>query len=144
MKYIPLNIKTEYDLMNSLIKIDELISFALENNINSLGITDENMFGTYEFINKCKSNNIKPIIGVEFFIEETNFLAYAKNYEGYVSLCKLVSKKNIDKLSIEDLIKESNNLIIVKLIIIFYYIISFVKFIFSRRSAVSNFCKEKS
>jgi len=113
MKYIPLNIKTEYDLMNSLIKIDELISFALENNINSLGITDENMFGTYEFINKCKSNNIKPIIGVELLIEETIFLAYAKNYEGYVSLCKLVSKKNIDKLTIEDLIKESNNLIIV-------------------------------
>ena len=28
MKYIPLNVKTEYDLMNSLIRIDELISYA--------------------------------------------------------------------------------------------------------------------
>ena len=27
MKYIPLNIKTEFDLMNSLIKIDELILY---------------------------------------------------------------------------------------------------------------------
>ena len=28
MNYIPINIKTEYDLMNSLIKIDDLISYA--------------------------------------------------------------------------------------------------------------------
>ena len=60
MNYIPLNIKTDYDLMNSLIKIDDLVSFALKNNINSLGIADTNMFGTIEFINKCKSNSIKP------------------------------------------------------------------------------------
>ena len=39
MKYIPLNIKTEYDLMNSLIKIDELISYALDNYIKDLVIT---------------------------------------------------------------------------------------------------------
>ena len=34
MKYIPLNVKTEYDLMNSLIKIDELISYCKENKID--------------------------------------------------------------------------------------------------------------
>ena len=45
MKYIPLSIKTEYDLMNSLIKIDELVSYAKENGFNTLGITDENMYG---------------------------------------------------------------------------------------------------
>ena len=56
MKYIPLNVKTEYDLMNSLIKIDELILYAKKFNISSVGITDENMFGTMEFINKCKLN----------------------------------------------------------------------------------------
>ena len=47
MKYIPLNIKTEFDLMNSLIKIDELISYAKNNSINALGITDSNMFGCF-------------------------------------------------------------------------------------------------
>ena len=47
MKYIPLNIKTEYDLMNSLIKIDELILYAKNNNINTLGITDTEMFGSF-------------------------------------------------------------------------------------------------
>ena len=58
MNYIPLNIKTEYDLMNSLIKIDELVSYAKKNNINSIGITDSNLFGTMEFISKCNNNSI--------------------------------------------------------------------------------------
>ena len=112
MKYIPLNIKTEYDLMNSIIKIDDLISYAKENNINTLGITDKNMFSSYEFINKCKQNNIKPIIGIELNINDDNLLLYARNYDGYVSLCKIVTKKNIDTIDI-DFIKQFNNNIIV-------------------------------
>ncbi len=109
MKYIPLSIKTEYDLMNSLIKIDELISYAKENNINALGITDENMFGAYEFITTCKKNNIKPIVGIEI----NNLLIYARNYDGYVSLCKIVSKKNLDNIDIDFISKFSSNIIVV-------------------------------
>ena len=113
MKYIPLNIKTEYDLMNSLIKIDELISYAKENNINALGITDKNMFSSYEFINKCKDNNIKPILGVEININESNILIYARNYDGYISLCKIVTKRNLDTLDFEFIKQFNNDLIIV-------------------------------
>ncbi len=103
MNYIPLNIKTEYDLMNSLIKIDELISYAKNNNLDSLGITDTTMFGTMEFINKCISNNIKPIIGVELNIDNKLFILYAKNYDGLVSLFRIVTKRNLDKLKLEDI-----------------------------------------
>ena len=109
MNYIPLNIKTDYDLMNSLIKIDDLISFALKNNINALGITDSNMFGTIEFINKCKSNNIKPIIGVPFNIDNIYFTLYANNYDGLVTLFKLVSKRNINVINFNDF-KDANNI----------------------------------
>ena len=58
MNYIPLNIKTEYDLMNSLIRIDDIILYAKSTNLTALGITDTNMFGALEFINKCKTNTI--------------------------------------------------------------------------------------
>lgn len=109
MKYIPLSIKTEYDLMNSLIKIDELISYAKENDINTLGITDTNMFGAYEFITACNKNGIKPIVGIEL----DNLLIYARNYEGYVSLCKIVSKKNIDSIDIDYIKTFSSNIIVV-------------------------------
>ena len=109
MNYIPLNIKTDYDLMNSLIKIDDLVSFALKNNINSLGIADTNMFGTIEFINKCKSNSIKPIIGVPFNIDNVSFTLFCINYDGLVTLFKLVSKRNIDVIDINDF-KDLNNI----------------------------------
>ena len=110
MKYIPLNIKTEYDLMNSLIKLDDLFSYAKNNGIDTIGITDTNMFGDYEFINKCKNNNIKPIIGIEI----NNILIYARNYDGYVALCKIVSKKNIyDDLDIDYIYKFDSDIILV-------------------------------
>ena len=109
MKYIPLSIKTEYDLMNSLIKIDELLFYAKENNISTLGISDSNMFGAYEFINTCNKNNIKPIVGIEI----NNILIYAKNYDGYVSLCKIVSKNNIDGVDIDFISNYSSNIIVV-------------------------------
>ena len=102
MNYIPINIKTEYDLMNSLIKIDDLIYYAKNHGFNTLGITDSTMFGTMEFINKCSSNDIKPIIGCEFNINNISFIIYAKNYEGLTSLFKLVSKRNLDKISSKD------------------------------------------
>ena len=113
MKYIPLNIKTEYDLMNSLIKIDELISYAKKNNINTLGITDSNMFSSYEFIKKCNKNNIKPIVGCELIIDDITFILYAMNYDGFVSLCKIVSEKNINGLTFEYIFSSSDNLICV-------------------------------
>ena len=51
--YTPLYIKTDNSLLTSLIKIDDLIDFALKNNIKSLTITDNNMYGAYYFYKKC-------------------------------------------------------------------------------------------
>ena len=113
MKYIPLNIKTEYDLMNSLIKIDELISYAKNNDINALGITDSNMFSAYEFIKTCNQNNIKPIIGIEINIDGNDLLIYAKNYDGYISLCKIVSEKNLNNITIDYIKQFSKDIILV-------------------------------
>ena len=56
--YSPLYIKTEYSLLSSLIKIDNLIEKCKACNITSLAICDDNLFGTMEFIKKCNKNNI--------------------------------------------------------------------------------------
>ena len=96
MNYIPLNIKTNYELLSSLIKIEDLCFFANENSIAALGITDSNMFGCMEFINVCKKYNINPIIGVEINIDNLHMILYAKNYNGYVNLLRIVSIRNTD------------------------------------------------
>ena len=57
--YIPLFNKSNYSLLSSLLKVDDIISYAENNNISSISLTDTNMYGTMEFIKKCQSKNIK-------------------------------------------------------------------------------------
>lgn len=49
MNYTPLYIKTENSLLESTIKIPDLIKKAKEMNLKSLSITDRSMFGVMEF-----------------------------------------------------------------------------------------------
>lgn len=113
MNYIPINIKTNYDLLNSIIKIDDLIKFALKNNIECLGITDPHMFSCMEFYQACKKNNIKPIIGTVINYNDLLITLYAKNFDGYQNLCRLVSINNSLTLTKEDLISNKENIILV-------------------------------
>lgn len=113
MKYIPINIKTHYQLLRSLIKIDELISYAKNNGITILGVTDSDMFGTMEFIDKCQKNGIKPVIGADLNIDGLSFILYAINNDGYSNLCRIVSKKNTGSLDFEFLKKYSGDILCV-------------------------------
>ncbi len=113
MNYIPINVKTHYELLSSLIKIPDLINFLKENNIPSVGITDSNMFGSMEFLNACKNNNIKPLIGIDVSIDDLKYKLYAKNYNGYVNLLNIVSIRNTSILTLETLKSHKNDLICV-------------------------------
>lgn len=97
MNYVPLWIKTDYSILSSLIKIDDLINKLTSLDISSCAICDDNLFGAMEFYNKCKSNGIKPIIGLEINLSFP-VLLYAKNYKGYQALCNIDTLKNECKL----------------------------------------------
>ena len=109
--YIPLFNKSNYTMLSSLLKIDDIVNFAKNNNISSIALTDTNMYGTMEFIKKCESNSIKPIIGLELILENFNILIYAKNYEGYKSLIKLSTIQNERKVVLDDLKKYNKEVI---------------------------------
>lgn len=93
--YTPLNIKTENSLLTSLIKIDELIDFALNNGIKSLSISDYKMYGVYYFYKKCISNGIKPIVGLDVLIDDKHIILYCKNYDGYKNLLRITSLESV-------------------------------------------------
>ena len=109
--YIPLFNTTNYTLLSSLLKIDELITYAIDNNTTSIAISDSNMFGVMEFIKKCEKNNIKPIIGLEVITDDYSLVLYAKNYSGYQNLMKLSTIQNERKVDTNDLQKYNNNII---------------------------------
>ena len=109
--YTPLNIKTNNTLLSSLIKIDDLIEFAIKNNLKSLTITDNNMYGVMEFYHKCLNNNIKPIVGLDAIIDKYNIILYCMNYNGYKNLLRLATQMSENAINFEVLKKYSNDLI---------------------------------
>lgn len=109
--YTPLYIKTENSLLNSMISIDKLIDFAKKNNIKSLTITDNNMYGVMEFYHKCLENEIKPIIGLEIIIENKKIILYCLNYDGYKNLIKIATSQSDNTLNYEFLSIHSDNLL---------------------------------
>ena len=101
--YIPLGIKSDYSLLQSLIKIPELIEYLKINSITACGLLDDNLFGSMNFYNNCIENNIKPIIGLKVKLNDYYIYLYAKNYDGYVNLLKvntLVQKEEVNYVTL--------------------------------------------
>ena len=114
MNYIPLNVKTDYSFLSSLVTIKELVKKCCEYKISSVAITDTNtMSGVIEFYNECKKSGIKPIIGVDLEVSDFNLLLYAKNINGYNELIRLVTTKSQRNLEISDLSKSDNLIAII-------------------------------
>ena len=111
--YIPIGIKSDYSLLQSLIKIPDLISYLLEHNIMACGILDDNLFGSICFYKECIKNNIKPIIGLDVCIQDKHIYLYAKNYQGYKSLLKINTIKQQRELQYTDLISYKKDVICV-------------------------------
>lgn len=86
--------QTEYNILESSVKLDDYIAKAKEYGYEMLSITDSNLYGHLKFYNLCLKNNIKPLIGLKLPVlssdNENNFLlAYAINDIGYQALLKL-------------------------------------------------------
>ncbi len=103
--FVHLHNHTEYSLLDGASRIDRLIARAHEFRMPALAITDHgNMFGAIDFYAKATESGIKPIIGMESYLDPrghtsrpegrswegySHILLLAKNYEGYRNLMKL-------------------------------------------------------
>lgn len=112
--FVHLHVHTEYSLLDGLSQIPKLVSKAKENGQKAVAITDHGvMFGVVKFFNECKKQGIKPIIGVEAYMSETDhtskqlkmgadqyhLLLLAKNLVGYKNLMKLTSIAHLEGFS---------------------------------------------
>ncbi|MBU4332478.1 DNA polymerase III subunit alpha [Patescibacteria group bacterium] len=111
MKFTHLHTHSHYSLLDGLPKIDELVAKAKKCNMDSLALTDHGvMYGAIEFYKTCKEADIKPIIGVEFYVapngrlnkqprideERHHLVLLAKNEIGYKNLLKLTTKAHLE------------------------------------------------
>lgn len=96
MQFTNINVKSHYSLLNSSLKINDIINFALNNDFKYVSLCDQNYFsGGLEFIFSAKKNNLIPIIGLEITLKKDDYLikycAFSINYLGYKNLEKLSS-----------------------------------------------------
>ena len=110
--YCPLKITTDYSLLSSLVKIDDLIKYLTKYEIKSCAICDNNLYGSLDFYFKLKKNDIKPIIGLEAKIDGNPIYLYAKNIDGYHKLLKIHTKMQKESLDFNSLLDSNLKIII--------------------------------
>lgn len=102
MSFVHLHLHTHYSLLDGLGKPEDYIKKAKAQGSPAIAITDHGvMYGAVEFYQKCKEQDIKPIIGCEIYLckedlnEKTKANRYhhlillAKNEEGYQNLMRI-------------------------------------------------------
>jgi DNA polymerase-3 subunit alpha len=114
--FVHLHLHTQYSLLDGAIKHNPLFERARALNMPAVAQTDHgNLFGTVEFYEKARANDVKPIIGCEVYYaggsrferekrarEEGGFdainhlLLLAMNETGYQNLMYLVSKAYLE------------------------------------------------
>ncbi len=123
MSFVHLNVHTENSLLNSSVRIKDLIQKCVDLNMNAVAMTDQgNMFGAIEFYVKALKAGIKPILGADVYYcsdrskdpEMKNrerllsqddlevklgifhVTILCKNIRGYENLCQILSKAYLE------------------------------------------------
>lgn len=114
--FVNCHLHTEFSLQDSVIKIPDLIETLKANNQQACAITDHgSLAGQFEFYEACKQNNIKPILGCEFYVlpdgekskNRQHLVLLAKNEEGLKNLRKL-QKISLDKFYYKPIVNFSD------------------------------------
>src|SRR5699024_4463075 len=94
-----LHVQSSYSLMDSTVKIDELVKTAKQLGYARLALTDNQvMYGVIPFYKACIKEGIQPIIGLTIEVVYENqsrdtFTLLAKNETGYRSEERRVGKE---------------------------------------------------
>ncbi len=105
IQFTHLHLHTEYSLLDGANKIKALAKRVKELGMDSVAMTDHgNMFGTIDFYNTMRKEGIKPIIGMEAYLHNSDKLddksirqryhlcLFAKDETGYKNLMYLSSQ----------------------------------------------------
>lgn len=105
-RFIHLHVHTEWSLLDSVLRISDIVRKALEYRMPAVAITDHgHLFGLVYFYKKMREAGLKPIIGCEFSVlpeekkgagngpeAEYHLVLLAQNGIGYRNLCKLATR----------------------------------------------------
>ena len=108
--FIHLHCHTDYSLLDGACEIGQLMDVVAEQKMPSIAMTDHgNLFGAVEFYTKANYKGIKPIIGCEVYVAQSDrkkkseidnrynhLVLLCENQDGYKNLVKLVSSAYLE------------------------------------------------
>lgn len=97
--FVHLNVHSEYAIVDSTIRIPQLIDKVKSLGMPAVAITDmNNVFATIKFFNTAKKAGIKPIIGADVWVVDSDhpdqvfeLTLLCQNNQGYLNLSQIIS-----------------------------------------------------
>lgn len=97
--FVHLRVHTEYSIVDSLISIPDLFKQAVAFSMPAIGVTDQsNLFAAIKFYQAAFTEGVKPIIGVDIRIkeseetEDTQLTLICQTNQGYQHLMTLITQ----------------------------------------------------
>lgn len=99
MNVVYTQIVTAHDMLQSTIRIEELIAKMTRENVQMAAITNSKLYGVLPFWHAMTKAGLKPVIGLTLRVQlstiQRQLVVYAKNDVGYQHLLKLSSASSL-------------------------------------------------
>ncbi|WP_157267687.1 DNA polymerase III subunit alpha [Azohydromonas aeria] len=100
MPFVHLRTHTEYSVVDGTLRIDDAVAAARKDGQVALGITDlNNLFGAVKFYNACRKKGLKPVVGVDVWMEPeegqaqpSRLALLVQDVGGYHNLSELLAR----------------------------------------------------
>ena len=100
MSFVHLRLHSEYSVVDGMLRIDDAAAAARADGQGALALTDlNNLFGAVQFYQACRGQGIKPILGVDLWMEPeagdkqpSRLLLLVQDLRGYLNLCELLAR----------------------------------------------------
>src|ERR1700741_171615 len=110
MPFVHLRPHPEFSVVDGTLRIDDVAAAARADGQVALGITDlSNLFGAVKFYKACRGKGVKPIVGVDVWMDPlpdaadrspTRLALLVQDTQGYLNLCELLGRswtKNVQR-----------------------------------------------
>ncbi|TAG46716.1 MAG: DNA polymerase III subunit alpha [Betaproteobacteria bacterium] len=105
-RFVHLRMHTEFSIVDSTLRVDDAVALAAKDEQAALAVTDlSNLFGFVKFYKAARAKNVKPICGVDAWIdariagdsssgnaEPFRVILLAENHSGYLKICQWITR----------------------------------------------------
>ena len=103
-QFVHLRCHSEFSIVDGIVRIDDYVAEANKDGMPALALTDlSNLFGAIKFYKAARGKGIKPIIGCDIWLENSQnrdqahrALLLVQNHTGYLQLCALISRAYLE------------------------------------------------